>query len=181
MYIHLIRCPNISTRTDLTTVAYTLIGMDSETRERKGRPKLVRLPCACANLRRTARLVTQLYEDAIRPAGVTGPQFTLLQALKQAPGITQKRLAEVLGMDSTTLTRSLAHLHKHGWLSSEPGEDRRVLRLSLTTSGEKAYARILPYWESAQKSLREAVGNQDLAKMVDAVVHAAEMIGKSNP
>lgn len=145
-------------------------------REPKGSAKIVRLPCACANLRRTARLVTQLYEDAVRPAGVTGPQFTLLQALTMAPGITQKRLAEVLGMDSTTLTRSLAHLRKHGWLRSEAGEDRRALRLSLTKAGEKAYERTLPYWQSAQERLEQAVGSRHLEKMVDAVIRAAEAI-----
>lgn len=137
---------------------------------------MVRLPCACANLRRTARLVTQLYEESLRPTGVTGPQFTLLQALTQAPGVSQKRLGSILGMDSTTLTRTLALLRKHGWLKSETGADRRALRLSLTRAGEKEYERVLPYWQSAQKRLQRALGETEYGKMVDALVHAAEVI-----
>lgn len=137
---------------------------------------MVRLPCACANLRRTARLVTQFYEDAIRPTGVTGPQFTLLQALKLAPGVSQKQLGELLGIDSTTLTRTLALLRKRGWLSSKPGTDRRAWRLGLSKAGEKEYERVLPYWQSAQKRLKQALGESDWNKMIDAVVHTAEVI-----
>jgi hypothetical protein len=44
------------------------------------------LPCACANLRRVVRMVTQLYDDALRPTGLRAIQFTLLQALNLAPG-----------------------------------------------------------------------------------------------
>jgi DNA-binding MarR family transcriptional regulator len=137
---------------------------------------MVRLPCACATLRRTARLVTQLYEEALRPIGIRATQFTLLQALKLAPGISQKQLAEVLGTDSTTLTRTLALLHKRGWLSARVGADRRALRLELAKAGEKQYERALPYWQSAQKRLKQALGDSNWNKMMDAVVRTAEAI-----
>src|ERR1700728_958167 len=68
--------------------------------------EVVRLPCACANLRRAARVVTQFYDGVLRPTRLRVTQFTLLQALNRAPGIYQSRLAELLGMDSTTLTGS---------------------------------------------------------------------------
>ena len=152
--------------------------MDSASRQPRTREAttLVKLPCACANLRRTARLVTQLYEQALRPAGITAPQFTLLQALKLAPGISQKQLAEFLGIDSTTLTRTLALLRKRGWLSAGPGTDRRALRLGLTKTGEKEYERALPHWQSAQKRLKQALGEPNWNKLVDAVVRTAQVI-----
>ena len=137
---------------------------------------MVPLPCACATLRRTARLVTQLYDRALRPAGIRGPQFTLLQALKLAPGISQKQLAGLLGIDSTTLTRTLALLQKRGWLSSQPARDRRTLRLGLTKAGEREYERVLPYWQSAQRRLKHALGDANWNKMIDAVTHTAEAI-----
>ena len=143
---------------------------------RKLTAHIVALPCACATLRRTTRLATQLYEEALRPTGITGPQFTLLQALKMAPGISQKQLGTILGMDSTTLTRSLSLLHKHGWIASEPGTDRRALRLSLTKAGGKEYDQVLPYWQSAQKRLKQILGNRNWKKMMDAMVQAAELL-----
>src|ERR1700727_2599145 len=78
------------------------------------------LPCMCAKL---------------RPSGLRTPQFTLLQTLNIAPGISQKRLAGVLEFDSTTLTRTLAFLRRQGWLAAERGTDRRELRVSLKEAG----------------------------------------------
>lgn len=137
---------------------------------------MVPLPCACANLRRAARLVSQLYEEAIRPAGITGPQFTLLQALKVAPGVSQKQLAEILGMDSTTLTRTLALLTKQGWLSAQPASDRRALRLGLTKAGEREYERALPYWQSAQRRFKHALGDGKWNALIEALVRTVEAI-----
>jgi len=137
---------------------------------------MVPLPCACATLRRTARLVTQLYEDALRPAGITGPQFTLLQTLRLAPGISQKRLAEILGADSTTLTRTLLLIEKRGWINAETATDRRALRLGLTQAGEREYERVLPYWQSAQRRLKHALGDPKWNELIEALMDTAEAI-----
>ena len=136
----------------------------------------VRLPCAGANLRRAARVATQLYEEALRPSGVRATQFTLLQALRQAPGISQKQLGELLGIDSTTLTRTLAGLRRKAWLRSHPGEDRRELRLSLTPAGLREFRRVAPYWETAQKRLRQALGSGDWNRVNDAAVRIAKAV-----
>ena len=79
---------------------------------------------------------TQFYDAALRPSGLRITQFTLLQALTLASGISQKQLGELLQIDSTTLTRTLAPLRKKGWLRSATGTDRRELRLSLTCRGK---------------------------------------------
>ena len=62
----------------------------------------------CAGFRRTARALTQYYEEALRPLGLRGTQFTILQALSLAGEVTQGRLGEMLAMDSTSLTRTVA-------------------------------------------------------------------------
>ncbi|MFZ3367006.1 MAG: MarR family winged helix-turn-helix transcriptional regulator, partial [Candidatus Sulfotelmatobacter sp.] len=107
-------------------------------------------------MRRAARVVTQLYDDALRPSGLRATQFTLLQSLTLAPETSQKDLAGLLGIDSTTLTRTLSLLRRKGWLRAETGADRRELRLTLTPAGQREYQRVLPYWQSAQKRLRQA-------------------------
>jgi DNA-binding MarR family transcriptional regulator len=137
---------------------------------------VVRLPCACANLRRAARLATQMYDEALRPSGLRSTQFTLLQALNIAPSISQKQLGELLGLDSTTLTRTLARLRRKGWVRSQPGADRRELQISLSASGRREFRRVLPFWESAQKRLRRALGAH-WNPVIDAAVRIAE-VGK---
>jgi DNA-binding MarR family transcriptional regulator len=134
---------------------------------------IVRLPCACANLRRADRVVTQFYDAALRPSGLRITQFTLLQALTLAPAISQKQLAELLEIDSTTLTRTLAPLRKKGWLDAETGTDRRELRLSLTPTGKREYNRVLPYWQTAQKGLQHALGKKNWNRLIDATVRTA--------
>ncbi len=132
------------------------------------------LPCACANLRRADRAVSQFYDDALRPSGLRITQFTLLQALTLAPRISQKQLAQLLEIDSTTLTRTLAPLRKKGWLRSAEGTDRRELRLSLTPAGRRGYQRALPYWQTAQKGLRRALGENDWDQLIETAVRTAE-------
>jgi len=138
-----------------------------------------RLPCACAELRKAARVVTRYYDLALRPSGLEATQFTLLQALQFAPGITQKRMAELLGMDSTTLTRTLAPLRRRGWIRSSPGADRRELRHSLTAAGQREYERALPYWENAQKKLKRALGAGEMDRLLDAAARVGEVIASA--
>lgn len=118
-------------------------------------------------------MVTQFYDSVLRPSGLRIPQFTLLQALTRAPGISQKQLAELLGMDSTTLTRTLALLRRRGWFRPETGTDRRTLRLFLTPAGQREYQRVLPYWESAQRRLRQALGEANWNQALTAAARTA--------
>jgi DNA-binding MarR family transcriptional regulator len=134
---------------------------------------VVRLPCTCANLRRASRVVTNYYDALLRPSGLHVSQFTLLQALNIAPEIAQKQLAELLEIDSTTLTRTLAPLRERGWLHSEAGADRRELRLSLTAAGKREYKRALPHWQKAQKGLERALGKETWIRLIDVAVRAA--------
>jgi DNA-binding MarR family transcriptional regulator len=133
----------------------------------------IRLPCACANLRRADRVVTLFYDAVLRPSGMRITQFTLLQALHYAPGISQKQLAELLEIDSTTLTRTLAPLVQKGWLQAEAGADRRELRLRLTAAGKREYKRVIPYWQKAQKSMQKALGRENWTHLINATVHTA--------
>jgi DNA-binding MarR family transcriptional regulator len=142
------------------------------------RRKAVRLPCACANLRKAALVATQFYDGVLRPSGLRVTQFTLLQALNRAPGISQKNLAELLGIDSTTLTRTLAGLRRKGWLRSEIGTDRRELRLFLTAAGLREYKRVLPYWQAAQRRLRQALGEENWDQVMNAAERIAEVAAK---
>lgn len=125
------------------------------------------LPCMCANIRRATRAFTQRYDEALRPLGLTITQFTILQALSLAGEPTQGELGEILAMDSTTLTRTLAIMDRHGW---KYGADRRERRLCLTRAGESEFSRAVPYWTSAQETLRKRLGKQrwdDLTKLIN--------------
>lgn len=118
------------------------------------------LPCLSASFRRAARVLTQHYETALRPLGLRGTQFTLLQALFRTGEVPQGTLGKILAIDSTTLTRTLAIMERQGWIDTRPGNDRRERLLSLSTAGRAEYKRALPHWEKVQQELRGQFGNK---------------------
>jgi len=78
----------------------------------------------CANLRRTYRALTQLYEQALRPLGLRATQLTVLQVLSRSGEVSQGQLGEMLAMDSTSLTRTLGIMRHQGWVAERRGDDR---------------------------------------------------------
>jgi DNA-binding MarR family transcriptional regulator len=106
-------------------------------------------------------------------------QFTVLQTLSLAGEVTQRRLGQILAMDSTTLTRTLTIMSRQGWIAKQRGEDRREWRMRLSRPGEVQFKRALPYWEKAQTELRRELGSElsdNLMKlthkMTDALIEA---------
>jgi DNA-binding MarR family transcriptional regulator len=115
--------------------------------------------CLCLHTRRTARLLTQFYDDALRPSGLRITQFLLLAAIREAQPITHKPLAGILGMDRTTLTRNLALLERDGLAIVTTGvDDKRENSTRLTRAGLRAVERAQPHWEQAQRSLLDRLG-----------------------
>ena len=116
--------------------------------------------CACFNLRKANRVITQHFDKILKPSGLLITQFTILVAVKIAKSATINELAEGLGMDRTTLTRNLKPLEREGWLKSKPGQDQRTRVVSLTTDGEMILEKALPLWRQAQNSVEETLGQQ---------------------
>jgi DNA-binding MarR family transcriptional regulator len=114
----------------------------------------------CGNLRRASRTLTQLYEEALRPTGLRATQFTILQALSLAGEVTQSQLGDILAIDSTTLTRTLTIMGRHGWIAKRRGKDRREWRMRLSKAGEAQFKNALPYWEKAQTKVRRRLGGE---------------------
>lgn len=117
------------------------------------------LPCACATLRRASRAVTQLYNRALEGSGLEVTQFTFLQVLATAGELTQGRMASLMAIDSTTLSRSLKPLEKAGWIASREGRDRRERILRLTAAGRKILEQAQPSWRGVQEQLRKRLGD----------------------
>jgi DNA-binding MarR family transcriptional regulator len=110
------------------------------------------------NLRKAARAVTQLYDRHLRPSGLKGTQFSILAVLANTGAIPLSRLAEVLVMDRTTLSRNLEPLERDGLVSVTEGKDRRVRQVALKPRGRKALAGALPLWEAAQGQVVKEIG-----------------------
>jgi DNA-binding MarR family transcriptional regulator len=135
------------------------------------------LPCMCANVRRASRVLTQLYDEAMRPLGLRTTQFSILQALSLTGVKLLGDLAEFLGVDSTTLTRAVQLLQKRGWVKVRKGKDRRERWLSLSNSGEAELARLQPAWEAVQKEVHSLLGKKRWNALLSLSTEVANLPG----
>ena len=76
--------------------------------------------CACAKLRRSARIVSTLYDAALEPCGLSVVQFSLLRMLQRSGPSSLTQFAEAAGYDRTTLNRTLKPLEAAGLVASSP-------------------------------------------------------------
>ncbi|HEX4810963.1 MAG TPA: MarR family winged helix-turn-helix transcriptional regulator [Bryobacteraceae bacterium] len=143
--------------------------MRTEALEPDSADALFDLPCACQDLRRATRIVTRIYDQELKKAGLEITQFGLLTALARAGEVNQKRLSEGFVMDSTTLTRTLDRMRAQGWISVKQGRDRRERLFSLTAAGKRQMAKAKPYWDVAESRLRNELGESGWKEMKEAV------------
>ena len=105
--------------------------------------------CPCLAARRTARALTRHFDAYLRPHGLRSTQFSVLSALAQRGPTVRGRLAEGLGLERTTLTRSAATLERQGWIETFGTDDARERPLALTVAGRRALDAALPAWKEA--------------------------------
>ena len=140
------------------------------------RPARADLPdlstCACFNVRKAARAVTQRYDDALRPAGLRATQFSLLAVVHMTGGGSIGRLADEAVMDRTTLTRNLQLLEADGLIAVAAGDDARVREVALTAAGRAKLAAALPRWAAAQRQMAEAMGTGKFERLLEDLASA---------
>ncbi len=147
--------------------------MKPETPE-KHSAELFDLPCACQNLRRVTRVVTRIYDEELRKAGLEVTQFGLLTALAATEEANQKRLSAGFAMDSTTLTRTLGLMLRQGWVRVKRGNDRRERLFRLTQAGRQKMAEAQRHWERAEQRLRTKLGDEGWKSMRQTVSRITE-------
>ncbi len=138
--------------------------------------KLQSLPCYCATLRQAARAVTVLYEEVLADSGLHVTQYTALQVLEQAPNLTTTELAQMIGIDQTTATRTLALIKKSGLATDRVGTDRRERRWALTPQGQAQLQRLRPRWRAAQEAFEKRLGRAQALALKQASYLAASRL-----
>ena len=117
--------------------------------------------CVMSHLHRTARVVSRIYAEEMRPAGLGRSQFTILNVLASVPGISVTALADRLAMERTTLARNLKPLERSAMIErrAEPADARQVL-LVTTAAGKRKLKQARAYWRRAQQRLIREFGEE---------------------
>ena len=123
----------------------------------------------CHKTRMAARAITRAYDDALRAPGCARPSSRVLAAVGSRGALSIQSLADVLGMDRTTLTRNLRPLEDKGLVLLAPEARHRARMLELTPAGRRPSPRALPLWEDAQRTIKRRLGQQRWPAVQDAL------------
>src|SRR5436190_19286866 len=121
--------------------------------------------CFCMTSREVARKITRLYDSWMQDSGIRITQFSILSQLMLRGEMPLGRLAGLLGMERTTLTRNLAPPEARKWITARTGDDPRARMIAITATGRAAVRRAFPYWSSAQAEVGKLLGSDGQAAL----------------
>ncbi|WP_263410315.1 MarR family winged helix-turn-helix transcriptional regulator [Terriglobus tenax] len=131
----------------------------------------VRDTCLCLHVQRAARALARRFDIALKPAGLTNGQFSLLMSLNRPKPASMASVAELLAMDRTTLTAALKPLERRGLVSSATNpSDRRSRLLTLTAEGHAALQKALPIWTRHHEEIEKKLASPKALRAALAVL-----------
>lgn len=119
--------------------------------------------CIAVRLRRLNRVITNLYDDALRPLGLKVSQLNILVVAAKLGVAQPAQVCDLLQLDTSTLSRNVERMRAKGWLEVVPGDDARTQSFRLTAKGRKLLEQAVPAWEQAQEKASELLGKEGVA------------------
>ena len=130
--------------------------------------------CIAVRLRMLNRVVTNIYDDALRPLGLKVSQMNILVAAAKLGTARPADICDRLHLDVSTLSRNVERMKARGWLEIIPDEDGRAQPFRLTTQGAKLLEKAAPAWKKAQQQARRILGDGIVGQLDDAVKRIKE-------
>jgi DNA-binding MarR family transcriptional regulator len=127
--------------------------------------------CLAVRVRLLSRRLSRIYDSALRPLGLTVAQLNLLSLIEVVGPAPSGRIADLLAMEISTLSRNARLMQSEGWIRIDPAEHGNGRVLSLTDAGAAKPHEAQPTWEDAQDAARELLGPDgpnDLKRLGDA-------------
>jgi DNA-binding MarR family transcriptional regulator len=131
--------------------------------------------CISTRVRQLSRIITRVYDDALRPLGITASQFTLLTQLAQQDAITAVEIGHTLDIEKSTLSRNLKRLLALGLITMDPPAGRRGRGLHLTPKGASIIEEAYPVWKDAQTRTVRILGPESRG-ILDNLLTQAEKL-----
>jgi DNA-binding MarR family transcriptional regulator len=119
--------------------------------------------CIAVRLRLLNRVVTNFYDEALRPLGLKVSQLNILIVTAKLGLARPIQVSDILQVDTSTLSRNVERMRAHGWLEVVPDEDARAQPFRLTAQGRRVIEKAFPAWEEAQRQAKELLGEEGVA------------------
>jgi DNA-binding MarR family transcriptional regulator len=128
--------------------------------------------CIAVRLRLLNRVVTNLYDDALRPLGLKVSQLNILIVAAKLGLARPAQVCDILQLDTSTLSRNVERMRAHGWLEVVPEEDARAQPFRLTAKGKRLIEKAVPAWKEAQRQAADLLGEEGIALLDKAAKKA---------
>lgn len=122
--------------------------------------------CPSFNLRKSARAVSRVFDEALQAGGLRSGQFAMLATIANLGEPTYGLLARVLVMDTSTIARSLRPLQREGLIDVVAGPDGRRKTVKVTADGAERIRQIMPLWRRAQACFQDQIGDERWSRML---------------
>lgn len=132
--------------------------------------------CIATRVRQLSRIITRVYDDAMRPLGITASQFTLLTQLAARDGITAVEIGTDLDIEKSTLSRNLKRMLALGLIVMDPPAGRRGRGLHLTPKGATSIKDAYPVWLSAQQRAVAVMGPECRSTLDNLLGNAEKLV-----
>lgn len=120
--------------------------------------------CTHSALRRAARRLGYLYDEAVAPTGLKATQLGLLSRIDRLggeDGPTLQRLADHLAIRISALTHALRPLVRDGLIELRPdAHDRRTKHAALTQPGRQRLSEGTALWAAANRKVEAVLGGE---------------------
>ena len=130
--------------------------------------------CVAVRLRMLNRIITNIYDDALRPLDLKVSQMNILVAAAKMGTTRPSEVCEYLHLDVSTLSRNVERMKARGWLEVIPDEDGRSQPFQLTAQGRKLLEKAIPAWSEAQQQVTTVLGDAFLQQLNRAVKEVGE-------
>ena len=115
--------------------------------------------CIAVRMRMLNRVVTNIYDEALRPLGLKVSQMNILVAAGKMGLARPAEICDRLHLDVSTLSRNVERMKARGWLEVIPDDDGRAQPFRLTNDGRKLLEQAAPAWKKAQKQAKSLLGD----------------------
>lgn len=136
--------------------------------------------CIARRLRQVNRTITRLYDEALRPYGLTVNQLNILAVVISEQHIRPGQLGQALGMEKSTVSRTVDRMVGKNWLKVDQGQDSRTQLLTVTSKGRQLLLSVTPVWDTLQAGLLTTGGN-NILNMLTVGEPATEPAGAHAP
>lgn len=130
--------------------------------------------CVAVRLRMLNRMVTNIYDDALRSLDLKVSQMNILVAAAKMGTARPVDVCEHLHLDISTLSRNVERMKARGWLEVVPDEDGRSQPFRLTPHGHKLLESAVPRWNEAQRQIKQVLGDGFVAQLNQAMKRLRE-------